>query len=1060
MKVFVPDNSIILDIVDSNIPNIINDYTLSQYPEWSSQVNYGIAPGTIVSYQGKWYQSISPLNTSNTGKIPDQFPTYWKLLGISGFDHEISVSSPYDVGEVIEYNNRLYKSLISQTLNIADLQNSTKWEFLGYSNFFRQFDSQSSTSFSFANEYTWKASVPLNEKDTIPALAMTDLQNVVSAELEITADPTAIDYKRNLVPIVPYLDIESFTTPNYYGSGEELWNAFSGDINRGWRGTKLNDSTEVTIKLYRPIAIQGLEITTGDNINYDPVQLLIFGSNTGANNSWTAVYETTNLQLTDSRLTKSDLYEFILDDNAYLYYKLLFIGTKLSNNSQIDVNEIKLYYDSVDAYRNLRNFWTYFDPFKPASDIQYLPNQTYVQIPYGDISNVTTNSPTTPYSDEGATKAFDNDLASKWWDAMPPEGPNYMWAQIQLFTRRCVQKIQFVTGNDEPGRDPTVYVLYGSDNGQEWTLIDHRGINLPDTRLQSTEIYDLNNIYSYYYYRVIFYKAKDPRNYYGNLSFQIQEIKLLYSQEDPYGEQVRGNNYPVNNDFNLIAQNPNTGTTIIATPVSYNLNSIPSPTLNPPLVYYNRNNTLSITEWKPSIIPNIPFLAYSAKYLKNMFVICGPNNFQGQGVTVSGKILYSLDDGISFQAANLPSGINGIYCVEYCSGNINKFVAIDYTGKILTSIDGITYTWENSRTLPSTTNPYYATQLSWGEGVLSTGVLVCVGQGGESGPTMIWTDDLDTWWITIVANLTENNALYDVKFNNSTKNPQWLVSGINGLYRIFPGASDLYIENISSTLFNTQYNGLDSGYPLGITYDSFLNNWLICGFGYRSGSFTSTPFIYRLESIYSTYATVEVLDNKFAGADAYFKDIIVDINHKVIAPIRNILVIKNPIYYKKVSLNIEDSNKLSSSLAYLTDIPTGYTKYSKLIYHIRLIGKDIVKIPNTFFGYPEASIGDVQKGVNLSIVDYSVKTIDEFGNISIVTRPYTDKVTLQLLVPITEVNRVKTILNSLRAKPAIWQGSDESKYQNLTIYGFYKTYSISIDNPAFATVSIELESLL
>ena len=164
-----------------------------------------------------------------------------------------------------------------------------------------------------------------------------------------------------------------------------------------------------------------------------------------------------------------------------------------------------------------------------------------------------------PVSAEQAHQAFDNNNGSKWL-GLRSQGA---WVVVQLVTdgtyspTRAVQKIQFVTANDDAGRDPTGYRIWGSINGIDWILIKQESISLPDGRFATSVVYELNNVTAYAYYKVEFTGVKS-----GGDMFQIAEIRLIYDVDDPQGTKAGGGVYvppPLCCGGSASAFNANTG---------------------------------------------------------------------------------------------------------------------------------------------------------------------------------------------------------------------------------------------------------------------------------------------------------------------------------------------------------------------------------------------------------------------------------------------------------------------------------------------------------------------
>ena len=106
------------------------------------------------------------------------------------------------------------------------------------------------------------------------------------------------------------------------------------------------------------------------------------------------------------------------------------------------------------------------------------------------------------------------------------------------------------------------------------------------------------------------------------------------------------------------------------------------------------------------------------------------------------------------------------------------------------------------------------------------------------------------------------------------------------------------------------------------------------------------------------------------------------------------------------------------------------------------------------------TIGQTEYGATAGIIDYSKKETDEFGNISFVERAYSKRMSANVYVNNSQINRVQNLLYSVRAKPSVWVASDNPVYEEpLIIFGFYREFSTTISYPTFSMLSIEIEGL-
>lgn len=104
-------------------------------------------------------------------------------------------------------------------------------------------------------------------------------------------------------------------------------------------------------------------------------------------------------------------------------------------------------------------------------------------------------------------------------------------------------------------------------------------------------------------------------------------------------------------------------------------------------------------------------------------------------------------------------------------------------------------------------------------------------------------------------------------------------------------------------------------------------------------------------------------------------------------------------------------------------------------------------------------LGAVQWGAGASIQDYSVKETDAFGTTTLVQRAWSKQANYQLMIPNAQLRRVYSTLAQLRATPCVWVASSEYWLSPLTVFGFYKDFSVNVAYPDYSTASLEVEGL-
>lgn len=103
-------------------------------------------------------------------------------------------------------------------------------------------------------------------------------------------------------------------------------------------------------------------------------------------------------------------------------------------------------------------------------------------------------------------------------------------------------------------------------------------------------------------------------------------------------------------------------------------------------------------------------------------------------------------------------------------------------------------------------------------------------------------------------------------------------------------------------------------------------------------------------------------------------------------------------------------------------------------------------------------IGMTQYNPSVSITDYSKKDVDAFGNYTVIQRAYSKKLSCETVVNNTAIDDLYDTLAGYRTTPVIWVGSDE-RYSSMIVFGFYKSFVITIPYPSESICSLEIEGL-
>ncbi|MBB3142185.1 hypothetical protein [Halomonas organivorans] len=103
------------------------------------------------------------------------------------------------------------------------------------------------------------------------------------------------------------------------------------------------------------------------------------------------------------------------------------------------------------------------------------------------------------------------------------------------------------------------------------------------------------------------------------------------------------------------------------------------------------------------------------------------------------------------------------------------------------------------------------------------------------------------------------------------------------------------------------------------------------------------------------------------------------------------------------------------------------------------------------------NLGNTQWGSGTSIIDYSKKERDEWGNLRIVERRYTKVADYRIRMDRRITDTVAQVLADVRAQPTLFVGV--TWHTSLVVYGIYRNMRITFENHAFSEATIEVEEV-
>jgi hypothetical protein len=107
------------------------------------------------------------------------------------------------------------------------------------------------------------------------------------------------------------------------------------------------------------------------------------------------------------------------------------------------------------------------------------------------------------------------------------------------------------------------------------------------------------------------------------------------------------------------------------------------------------------------------------------------------------------------------------------------------------------------------------------------------------------------------------------------------------------------------------------------------------------------------------------------------------------------------------------------------------------------------------------TLGLTQYGARAGIMDFSRKETDQYGNTTFVERAYSKRLSAQVEIENSQLNRTQRLLYDVRATPVVWIGSEIPTYDEaLIVFGFYRDFSTDVAYYSSALCNLEIEGLI
>lgn len=104
-------------------------------------------------------------------------------------------------------------------------------------------------------------------------------------------------------------------------------------------------------------------------------------------------------------------------------------------------------------------------------------------------------------------------------------------------------------------------------------------------------------------------------------------------------------------------------------------------------------------------------------------------------------------------------------------------------------------------------------------------------------------------------------------------------------------------------------------------------------------------------------------------------------------------------------------------------------------------------------------LGTTKYGVSAGINDYSKKFVDDFGNVSIVPRPFSKRMTAVIVVLAGDVDNVHRFLTLNRQQLLVFVGAN-NEYSSLIVFGFFRSFDVVINYFTHSECALTAEGLI
>lgn len=109
-----------------------------------------------------------------------------------------------------------------------------------------------------------------------------------------------------------------------------------------------------------------------------------------------------------------------------------------------------------------------------------------------------------------------------------------------------------------------------------------------------------------------------------------------------------------------------------------------------------------------------------------------------------------------------------------------------------------------------------------------------------------------------------------------------------------------------------------------------------------------------------------------------------------------------------------------------------------------------------------SNIGATEYGAYAGMIDYSKKVTNSTTGVTTFTPgPFSKRLSVNLEIDNSQLNRVQRLLYGLRSTPCVWIGADNTELEEaMVVYGFFRDFTTAIPYATTSYCSLEIEGLV